>query len=327
MNQERYSRQIQVRQFGATGQERLHQSRVVLIGAGGLGCVVAPLLAGAGVGHITLVDHDDVALSNLHRQTVYHEAHVGQPKAKYLAAHISALNSGVVVSAHVGRCHVDNVNELIDQADVVIDAADNFAVSYLLSDACAQHQKLLVAASVNKTYGNVGVFCGPSQYKLPSFRSVFSRLPDTPVSCDVVGVTGPSVAAIGAVQAQEVLKCLLGNTPKPELWQFELWDYAVHSIDVSESSNSQHEPIAFVSPAQISNEWVIDVREKEEVQVAPLPFADVLNYPLSSLQSTTVIDRNKPWVFACKSGQRALIAAQRLSPIGHPCKVLFPGDE
>ena len=326
MNEERYSRQIAVPQFGSAGQRRLSKSRVVMVGAGGLGCVVAPLLVGAGVGEITVVDHDQIALSNLHRQTLFSEAEVGLAKASCMADTLRALNSRVVVNDRVIRCGPGNVDELLTSAAVVIDAADNFPLSYLLSDACERHAIPLVAASVNRTYGYLGVFCGPAECQLPSFRAVFPKVPDTPLSCDVVGVTGPSVAAIGAVQAQETLKYLLGNPPRAQLWQFELWDYNVLCVDVAGALAPSEGRVEFISADQVHDHWVIDVREPDEVQDAPLPFAHVIHQPLSQLNVSAPIENDKPWVFACKSGQRALAAAQRLASRGNASFVLLPSD-
>jgi molybdopterin/thiamine biosynthesis adenylyltransferase len=328
MQDDRYSRQELVPQFAGNGQARLAVANVVMVGAGGLGCYLGPLLVGAGVGSLTIIDHDTISLTNLHRQTLYREAQIGQPKAQVAQATLAALNSNVRVKALNMRCHPGNVKALISGADVVLDAADNFALSYLLSDACAETQTLLISASVNRTYGYVGAFCGAAHLKLPELRGVFPRVPDTLVSCDVVGVTGPSVAAIAAVQAQQTLKFLLTQSISATLWQFELWDYAVHGIDISGADvETQPTPtIGFVIANQINQELVIDVREADEVAIKPLPFSNVLHIPLSQMGTNTDIPNNQDLVFACSSGQRALIAAQRCMGAGREMHVLVPSD-
>ncbi len=327
MDTDRYSRQTLVPQFATGGQARLGRAKVVIVGAGGLGCHVVPLLVGAGVGTVVLIDHDTVSLSNLHRQTLYREQHIGEPKAVVAQAEMAALNSDVHVQARVDRCHPDNVTELIAGADVVLDAADNFAVSYLLSDACRAAQVVLISASVNRTYGYVGTFCGPTHLQLPDLRSIFPRVPDTLVGCDVVGVTGPSVAAVAAVQAQETLKFLLSQTVSATLWQLELWDYAVHAIDMSaqpQNDEPLNKVIGFVSADSIKQQLVIDVREPSEVAEARMPFAHTVNIPLSQLTSASEIPHDRDWVFACRSGQRALIAAQRCIDLNAAVSVLLP---
>ena len=177
MQDDRYSRQQLVPQFGSEGQARLADASVVIIGAGGLGCYLAPLLVGAGVGSVHIVDHDVVSLTNLHRQTLYRERHIGRPKAQIAQQEMAELNSSVSVRSFVERCHPGNVHELIKGADVVLDAADNFALSYILSDACRLDNTVLISASVNRTYGYVGAFCGDPCLELPELRSVFRSEP------------------------------------------------------------------------------------------------------------------------------------------------------
>lgn len=328
MQDDRYSRQQLVPQFGSKGQARLADASVVIIGAGGLGCYAAPLLVGAGVGSVHLVDHDVVSLTNLHRQTLYREHYIGKPKAQVAQQELAALNASVRVLSSVERCHPGNVRELIEGADVVLDAADNFALSYILSDACRLDSTVLISASVNRTYGYVGAFCGDPSLGLPELRSVFPKVPDTLTSCDVVGVTGPSVAAIAAVQAQETLKYLVSNSIEPKLWQFELWDYSVHGIDISEPEHTDdaHKQITFVSADQIKQQLVIDVRDTDEVAAEPLGFTNLLHIPLCQINEYSEIPLDQDWVFACRSGQRALIAAQRCLVRGRAVQVLVPSS-
>ena len=321
METNRYARQQLLRVIGDEGQARLSRASVLLVGAGGLGCVVAPLLVGAGIGHLMVVDHDVVALSNLHRQTLYREDQVGLAKVTCMQALLSGLNSQVRVTALQQRCAPDTVAAMIQEADVVIDAADNFAVSYLLSEACAAQSMPLVAASVNATFGNVGVFCAAG---LPTYRAAFPRVPDQVVSCDVVGVTGPSVAAIGAFQAQLALRALLENDLPAVLYQFELWDFALHEIHLKADSEASESPLVFIDQSSIGDDWVVDVREAAESAAEPFSHHNVLHVPLSELNQTTSIDQTRPWVLACRSGQRALIAAQRLALLNHPMRILLP---
>jgi len=159
---------------------------------------VASLLAGAGVGQITLVDHDTVSLSNLHRQTLFTEANVGQAKVYAAKERLKACNSEIQINAIAEALSPDNAEELIAQHTVVVDAADSFFVSYLLSDICLQQRVPLVAASVLQTGGYVGVFCGTEQQPVPSMRAIFPAPPLSAQNCDTAGVTGPSVGIIGS---------------------------------------------------------------------------------------------------------------------------------
>ena len=202
----RYVRQMQVPGIGAVGQARLTASHVLVVGAGGLGCTVIPALAAAGVGRLTVVDPDVIELTNLHRQTLYTAADLGQPKAVAAAARARALNPECQAMALRVRLDPANTPALIDGADLVVDAADSFAVTYTLSDLCLATGKPLISASVIGRAGYAGGFCGAA----PSYRAVFPDLPAQAASCASAGVLGPAVAALGAVQAQMALSVLIG---------------------------------------------------------------------------------------------------------------------
>ena len=156
----RYARQMILSQVGPSGQEALTAARVVVVGAGGLAAPVLPLLAGAGVGHITLVDGDDVALSNLHRQTLFTESDIGTPKVTAAARALAARNSACTVVAHPVTLGPDTVAKLCHNATLVLDCADSFAASYVLSDHCLHAGLPLISASALGFAGYVGGFCG-----------------------------------------------------------------------------------------------------------------------------------------------------------------------
>lgn len=207
----RYARQMILPDVGETGQSRLSSARMLVIGAGGLAAPVLPLLAGAGIGHLTIVDGDSVSLSNLHRQTLFTEADCGRSKAHAAAERCRAINSRIAVKALCHRLTPANAPDLVAGADIVLDCADSYAVSYLLSDVCLAQRTPLISASVLGLGGYIGGFCGGA----PSLRALFPEAPDSGASCETAGVLGPVVAMIGAAQAQMALNVSLRLSPSP----------------------------------------------------------------------------------------------------------------
>ncbi|WP_035898317.1 HesA/MoeB/ThiF family protein, partial [Labrenzia sp. DG1229] len=202
----RYARQMQLPEIGEAGQSKLGKAHVAVVGAGGLGCPVLQYLAGAGIGRISIFDPDEVEESNLHRQPIYGMPDIGSPKALAARDALRTLNPQVKVSANVEALGPSKAIEIVAQVDLVIDAADSFATSYILSDACLAECTPLISASVLGQTGYVGGFCGGA----PSLRAVFPELPATGVTCATAGVLGPVVGVIGALQAQIALRIFLG---------------------------------------------------------------------------------------------------------------------
>ena len=312
----RYSRQTLVPGFGSAGQDRINQSQVLVVGAGGLGCTVAAQLAGAGVGSIHIIDHDTVDISNLHRQVLFRESDVGHSKVAVAAREIQRINSTCSVSALDQRLSTRNVAALVGEVAIVIDCADNFATSYLLSDACMNVQIPLISASVNRTFGYVGQFCAKS----PSIRAVFPRLPLTQTSCETVGVTGPSVGVIASLQSQEVLKAILDDRSQlcGKLLYVDAWNYSQQIIDFNGTPEPSSARLELVGAAQVNNRHlVIDVRSDEEVLAAPNNYLKLRHIPLAGLcAAAESIDLNTPIVCVCQSGQRAISAGQQLLNMG-----------
>lgn len=210
---ERYSRHLRLPQVGLEGQRRLAQSRVLMVGAGGLGSPAAYYLAAAGVGTIVLADDDVVDRSNLQRQILHTEARIGVPKVESARQSLAALNPRVDVQAVPVRVTADTVDALVSGVDLVLDGADNFPVRYLLSDACVQHGKPLVYGAVHRFEGQVSVFdAGRQRGEAPCYRCLFPEPPapeDAP-NCAEAGVLGVLPGVIGLLQATEALKLLLG---------------------------------------------------------------------------------------------------------------------
>ena len=210
---ERYSRHLLLPEVGVEGQRRLEGSRVLMIGAGGLGSPAAFYLAAAGVGHLRIADDDVVDRSNLQRQILHAEARIGEPKVASAQATLGALNPRTQVEAVQARVTSDNIERLLDGVDVVLDGADNFPVRYLLNDACVKLGIPLVYGAVQRFEGQVSVFdAGRHRGELPCYRCLFPEPPppEFAPNCAEAGVLGVLPGVIGLLQATEVVKLLLG---------------------------------------------------------------------------------------------------------------------
>src|SRR5215213_8917185 len=205
----RYSRHLLIPEVGEEGQLRLLDSKVLLIGAGGLGSPAALYLAAAGVGTLGIVDDDEVDLSNLQRQVIHTQARIGEPKVDSAAQTIAALNPDVDVVPHRTRLSKENVLELIADYDVIVDGADNFPTRYLLNDAAVRLRKPVVHASILGFDGQLTVFV---PYEGPCYRCLYPQPPpaDLAPSCGANGVLGVLRGIMGLLQANEAIKLIIG---------------------------------------------------------------------------------------------------------------------
>ena len=303
----RYVRQTLLPEVGAEGQARLTSARALVVGAGGLAAPVLPLLAGAGVGRITIVDGDTIELSNLHRQTLFAETDCGRFKAEIAARRCRALNGEIVVVAHSLTLTSENVSTLVAQADVVLDCADSYAASYILSDTCLAQRKPLISASVLGLSGYVGGFCGGA----PSLRALFPDAPDSGANCATAGVLGSVVGVIGAMQAQVALKLILEVEPTP-LGQMAQYDGRTLSctgfrFDDAPEPNSC---FRFLSARQLTvDDQIIELRGPEE---APTPaHPEAMRVSPAELH-TIDPNKGKRLALCCATGLRAWRAAEQI---------------
>ncbi|MGV0986110.1 MAG: HesA/MoeB/ThiF family protein [Limnohabitans sp.] len=206
----RYSRHILLNELGIDGQEKLLASHALIIGAGGLGSPVSLYLGSAGVGHITVVDHDQVDATNLQRQIAHTLDRVGQNKAESVRTAIAQINPDVRVTPITQRADAALLNTLVAQADVVIDCCDNFETRHAVNRACVQHYKPLVSGAAIRMDGQVSVF-DSTQSDAPCYACIFppEQAPEE-TRCATMGVFAPLVGIIGSVQAAEALKILSG---------------------------------------------------------------------------------------------------------------------
>ena len=206
----RYSRHILLNEIGIEGQERISAAHALIIGAGGLGSPVALYLGSAGVGHISVVDHDTVDMTNLQRQIAHTVARVGQPKVKSIQAAIEAINPTVHVTPIQQRADAALLDELVAQADVVLDCCDNFATRHAINAACVAHQKPLVSGAAIRFDGQVTVY-DPRNDLSPCYACVFppeATFEET--RCATMGVFAPLVGIIGSLQAAQALQLISG---------------------------------------------------------------------------------------------------------------------
>ncbi len=205
----RYSRQLLIPEIGQEGQRRLLDSRVLLIGAGGLGSPSGLYLAAAGVGTLGIVDDDVVDESNLQRQVLHAADRVGMAKTQSAEMTLTALNPGVTVIQHRVRLDESNVGELVAAYDVIVDGTDNFETRYLLNDVAVAHRKPVVHGSIYRWDGQVTTFV---PYKGPCYRCLYPSQPPDELApaCSVAGVLGVLPGIIGLLQANEVIKLVLG---------------------------------------------------------------------------------------------------------------------
>ncbi len=205
----RYNRQILLHDFDIAGQERLQQSRVLVVGLGGLGCPAALYLAAAGVGSLVLVDGDQVELGNLQRQIAHGDADIGVNKARSAAAAITALNPQVELEILEEALTEDAMPALVSRVDLVLDATDNYPARFALNRACIAHAIPLVSGAAVRSEGQLAVY-DPARGG-PCYRCLYSETDaDTALSCSDSGVLAPLVGVVGSMQAMEAIKVLSG---------------------------------------------------------------------------------------------------------------------
>lgn len=219
---ERYSRQLLMPAFDVAGQERLLASRVLVVGAGGLGCPVVLYLAAAGVGHLRVFDADRVELANLQRQIAFTTADIGRPKAEVLCERAAATNPTVQLQSHIQTLDRDNLAEQVMAVDLVIDACDNFATRFAVNEACVRAGKPLLSGAAIRAEGQVALF-HPAAGEGGCYRCLYADVDEPALTCSEAGVLGPLVGMIGTVQAMEAVKVLAG-VGKPMLGRLLVLD-------------------------------------------------------------------------------------------------------
>lgn len=325
----RYDRQTILPQIGKLGQEKLLQTKVLLIGAGGLGAAILPYLVAAGIGEIGIVDADKVELSNLQRQVIYNADSVGKSKALEAKKMAESLNSDCKITAYETLFCVNNALQLVESYDIIVDGTDNLATKYLINDACVVQNKPFVYGSVYRFEGQVSVF----NYKNgPSYRCLFPDENRDGMSCVDAGVLGISVGLIGMLQANEVLKIVLSldEVLSGKLLIYNCLNNQQEKFSVAKKTFLIQNRTAFLEKyftsitSVISIETVeilkylnaencqfLDVRNKEEKP--EINILNSLHIPLKELEvSLKLLNSSKEILVFCQSGIRSKIAAELL---------------
>jgi molybdopterin-synthase adenylyltransferase len=207
---ERFSRQIILKNIGTVGQKKILSSKVLIVGAGGLGSPVAEFLSRSGVGTIGIVDNDKVSLSNLHRQSLYNTTDIGKFKVKVAKDKIKKINNNTKIITYKIRLNNTNFKKIINNYDYIVDGSDNFTTKFLLNDFCLKFKKILITGAISKFDGHIFTFNFKNK-KIPCLRCFFqeSKISDDILNCESEGILGTVAGIVGTIQANEVLKKIL----------------------------------------------------------------------------------------------------------------------
>lgn len=351
-----YQRQTTLPEIGESGQCKLQEAKVVLIGCGGLGSVAAVYLAGSGIGTIHLVDYDVVSVSNLHRQVFYKTADIGQAKAEVLAAHIKAINPFVKVSFSTEAVAKNTIRSLIAPYDIVLDCTDSLPTKYLINDACVLENKTLVYGSLYKFDGYVATFNALDEKggRTANLRDAFPERPQKYIpNCAEAGTLNSIVGIIGLMQANEVLK-LVTQTGRPLTNQLLIYNslnntqfkMTLKPFDICHSERQRRISIIFKTETytdtgcalqddsllitadtlkiQLKNGkgklYLISVIENQNVS---LPFTVDTKIPLSKFKPKALkIPADKTCIVVCQRGITSYTAVKELKKAYPKLKVL-----
>ena len=205
----RYSRQIILKDIGIIGQKKIQNSKILIVGAGGLGCPSADLLTRAGVGLIGVIDYDKISLSNIHRQTLFNSKDVGKYKVKVLKKKLNLINKEVKINIYNLKTNEKNFEKIINKYDIIVDGSDNFKTKFLLNKFSIKFKKTLIVGAISKFDGHVFTFNFNSK-KTPCLKCFYQSEPsDEILNCESEGILGSTANIVGAIQANEVLKSIL----------------------------------------------------------------------------------------------------------------------
>jgi sulfur-carrier protein adenylyltransferase/sulfurtransferase len=337
-----YSRQLLLKEIGAEGQAALARARVLVIGLGGLGSPVLQYLAGAGVGHLGLVDADVLDASNLHRQPIYALSEVGNLKVDLARAAVAQINPSVQVETHGVRLNADNALELIRAYDIVVDCSDNFRTKYLINDAAVLAQKPAVFASVYQYEGQLQVYKPDVEHACLRCLWPEPQADGVVGNCAEAGVLGPVPGAFGTLQALLALKIVLqmSGQLESELLLLDFMNFSslkikaprraecvapacAHIRELTGEDPGIEIALGSLAAAAECGLEIIDIRTAEEVAARP---AGARHIPMASLLANpALLEPAREVLLVCATGKRSLAAAQQLRKRGITVRSLAGG--
>ena len=205
---ERYEKQIILKNIGLRGQKKIFNSKILIIGMGGLGCPLLTYLATSGVGTLGIVDHDKIELNNLNRQTLFSVDDIGKYKVDQAKAKIIKLNNKIRVKTFKKKINSHNIKNILKNYDIICDGTDNYETRYLINDQCKRYKKILISAAISKFDGHLYIF--NFKKKTSCYRCFMPEKPDALNDCQSEGIFSPVAGVLGSLQANEVLKTILG---------------------------------------------------------------------------------------------------------------------
>ncbi len=327
----RYKRQTVLPEIGEEGQQKLLQSSVLCIGAGGLGSPALLYLAAAGVGKIGIVDFDAVDESNLHRQILFTTDSVGGKKTNLAKEKLHALNPEIVIETYLDGLDADNVSTLLQSYDIIIDGTDNFETKFLINDACVKYKKPWIYGAIQGFEGQASVF---DVRQGPCYRCLYPEKPKARIqNCAEAGVIGAVAGLVGVTQALQVIQLITGHDSfHPligKLWLLDTRTMETQLLTLAKnpdcpvcSKKKEDVILSYSSPVcgfvpelnpqdiNIKNYIVVDVREKDELIAGVMSSSH--HYPLSTLMKGIIPDfpHDKDILLYCQKGMRSLQAAQ-----------------
>ena len=321
----RYARQLNL--LGNDGQEALANAKVLCIGAGGLGSIVSSYLVAAGVGGVSIIDHDIIELSNLTRQITYNEDNCSQSKVKILTHFLRKLNSTTTINGYNFLLKHSNAQSLIDTHDLIVDCSDNFSTRYLVSDLCSSGSKPLISASINGFSGQIMVLLQELCY-----RCLFPHASNYD-DCFNGDVIGPAVGIIASIQANEVIKLITNLNKTSYIIQVDAFnnqqtcfaimpdpacinshDDALLNYDNKIEQLSLDEVLRLYHEKELQ---IVDIRNQKDGTISGVPISSIQIEPTKINNITKLISKNQSIVVICNYGFRSKLFASKLAILGY----------
>jgi adenylyltransferase/sulfurtransferase len=332
MTTKRYNRQIQLPGFGKEAQRKLADIKVLIIGAGGLGCPVITYLASSGVGNLAILDFDTVDETNLARQPIYTSQDIGKPKAELAAAHVKHINEEINIEAIPYKLSSKNALETLKPFDLIIDCTDNFSARYLINDACVQLDTPWIFGAIEEWQGQVSVFNLEYEKgkRSATYRCLFPEpsAEDESPNCNEIGVIATLPAVVGSIMANEAIKCIthIGKPLANKLLYIDLAENTYKTVSISRNEEAISKRKAFLEETiygesiLISAETyhqnpqayhLIDIREDFEFEENPSEGENIPYHTL--LKNASELDADKTYLLVCEQGRKSQILAKKLN--------------